>query len=246
MDSPQGDKTVRAGSGRSSHPNWAGQLRHLETPSCFRGCMRPICVSSATLDAAGRTTTSAEGCAITWQDAPVGSLRFQRQDNASAVRLSRPTVDLALENPRLRSRHHVESLRIENQRTKRPGAINCRSMAWKSAPMPQIDLAHGINLGFVRVGPIYDQGQKLLKAVHRQERHVFPSALARGAAQPACRADYNKRRRPEENGRSALLPRSNRSWTDWISCIADDELAIHVLAQPVSPRLPVEAIRRRT
>jgi hypothetical protein len=235
-DDSQGDKTARLVPD-GVHPNWAGHF--VMATLMLQGLHAPDLVSSAVLDAAGRTTTSAENCVITWQDSPAGTIRFQRTDNALPWPTP-PDVDLALKLPGFdpattlnRYELKITGLKAASYQLTIDGA--------EIGTYAQSDLANGINLGFLRAGPIYDQGQKLLKAVVDKNDTFFHRwrEVQLGPPPPpgTNAADLQKLDAAHQTEVKPELDRLDKQ-------IADDEAAIHQLSQPVPHTFQLEPVTR--
>jgi lysophospholipase L1-like esterase len=143
------------------HPNWRGHL--IMAALILQAMHAPALVSSATLDAATRVTVATEGCTIDWQSGPANELQFRRTDQSLPWPIS-PECDLALRLP------GFDPAAALNQYELKVTGLSAKryQLSVDNQPIAAFskgDLADGINLGFVEKGPIYDQGQKLLKAV---------------------------------------------------------------------------------
>ncbi len=143
------------------HPNWSGHL--VMAALILQAMHAPAVVSSATLDAAAHNTVAAEGCTITWQNSASDSVQFQRSDEALPWPIS-PECDLALKLP------GFDPATTLNQYNLKVTGLQADAYQLFIDDQPiatyaKEALANGVNLGFVEKGPIYDQGQKLLKAV---------------------------------------------------------------------------------
>jgi lysophospholipase L1-like esterase len=143
------------------HPNWAGHL--IMATLLLQAMHAPALVSSATLDAAAHSTTATDGCTITWQGSAGNTVQFQRTDETLPWPIS-PDCDLALKLP------GFDPATTLNQYLLKVTGLTADSYQLTIDDQPiatysRQALADGINLGFVQKGPIYDQGQKLLKAV---------------------------------------------------------------------------------
>ncbi len=151
------------------HPNWAGHL--IMATSVLQGLHAPALVSSASLDASARSTTASEGCTIEWQDAPNGGVQFKRTDEA----LPWPTpsfVDLALKIPGFDPATALNRYELKVAGLAE-GTYKLKIDDVEVGDYSKADLDKGINLGFVRKGSIYDQGQKLFKVVSEKNNAFF-------------------------------------------------------------------------
>jgi hypothetical protein len=210
-DPSLGDKTVRL-MPDGIHPDWAGHF-----------------ISSADLDATARSTISAQGCAITWQDASPGVVQFERKDEALPWPTP-PDVDMARKIPGFDPATDLNRYELKVSGLKEASYqlfIDDQAVGVYSGT----DLASGVNLGFLRQGPIYDQGQKLLKAVldkndtffHRWRNVELGPPPAAGTSVP----DIRKAEAAHLNDVKPELARLDK-------IIADDEQAIHALCQPTA------------
>jgi lysophospholipase L1-like esterase len=224
-DATLGDKSVRL-MPDGVHPNWSGQF--IMAALILQGLHAPDLVSSATLDAAARTTVSAQGCAITWQDAAPGVIQFERKDEALPWPVP-PEADLALKIPGFDPATTLNRYELKISGLKEP-SYQLSIDGQKIGVFPAAVLANGINLGFVRQGPIYDQGQKLLKAVIEKNDTFFNRwRNVQIGPPPAAGTSANDIRTAEAahvNDAKAELARLDQ-------VIAGQEAAIHLLAQPV-------------
>ena len=224
-DNSLGDKTVRL-MPDGIHPNWSGHL--IMAALILQALQAPSLVSSATIDAAGHSTTSSQGCSITWQDAPAGVVQFQRKDDALPW-ATPPESDLALKIPGFDPATTLNN--YELQVTGLTGASYKLSIDDQEiGTYAKADLAKGINLGFVRSGPIYDQGQKLLKAVVDKNDTFFHRwrevQLTPLPAPGTNAADIKK---ADADHLASVKPQLDQL----DKTIADDEQAIKTLCQPV-------------
>jgi lysophospholipase L1-like esterase len=160
QDGMLGDKTERLVPD-GLHPNWSGHL--IMATLILQAMHAPALVSSATLDAATHTTTAAEDCTIAWQSSASDTVQFQRTDEALPWPIS-PDCDLALKLPGFDPATTLNQYNFK--------VVGLQADAYEllidDQPIASYSkevLANGINLGFVKKGPIYDQGQKLLQAV---------------------------------------------------------------------------------
>ncbi len=143
------------------HPNWSGHL--IMAALILQAMHAPDLVSSVTLDASTHTTVATDGCAIAWQSSAGNTVQFQRTDDALPWPIP-PDCDLALKLPGFdpATTLNQDILKVTGlQEDFYQLLIDDQPIATYSKEA----LANGINLGFVEKGPIYDQGQKLLKAV---------------------------------------------------------------------------------
>jgi lysophospholipase L1-like esterase len=233
-DNSLGDKTVRL-MPDGVHPNWSGHL--IMAALILQGLQAPSLVSSATIDAASRSTTSSQGCSITWQDAPAGVVQFLRKDGALPWPTP-PETDLALKIPGFDPATALN--RYELQVTGLTEASYKLSIDDQEiGTYAKADLASGINLGFVRKGPIYDQGQKLLKAVIDKNDTFFHRwrevELTPPAAPGTNPADIRKADAAHLEAVKPELDQLDKS-------ITDDELAIKLLCQPLPHVFKLEPI----
>jgi len=224
-DNALGDKTVRL-MPDGVHPNWSGHL--IMAAIILQGLHAPDLVSSATLDAAHGSTTSTDGCAITWQNAPPGVVQFQRKDNALPWPLP-PETDLALKIPGFDPATTLNRYELKVTGLKEASyklSVDGRELGIYS----KAGLANGINLGFVRQGPIYDQGQKLLKAVLDKNDTFFHRWRdVQIGQQPSPGTNLADVRKAELAHSDEVKPELAR--LDKV--IADDEQAINLLRQPI-------------
>ena len=225
-DASAGDKTVRL-MPDGVHPNWAGHF--IMASLILQGLHAPAVVSSATLDAAARTTVSAEDCTIAWQDGGAGMVQFQRTD-AALPWPTPPDADVAMKIPGFDPATTLNRYELTVGGLKE-GSYQLSIDDVGVGSYSSADLAKGVNLGFLRAGPIYDQGQKLLKAVEDKNDAFFNRwrTVEVGPAPAAgmSAADMRKAEGDHANAVKAQL-------VDLDKVIAEDEAAIHALAQPVA------------
>ena len=218
------------------HPNWNGHF--VMAAIILEGLHAPPVVSAAVLDASKHLTTSSEGCVIEWETAPARTVQFKRTD--AALPWPVPTeVGAAFNIPGFDpattlNRYDLKitgltdvfyRLLIDNTE------IGIYSKA---------DLAQGVNLGFVRKGPLYEQGQKILKAVVEKNDTFFKRWRTVQIGAPILpgmkAADLQ---RAEKTHLDEVKPELER--LDKI--IVADEQAIHELCQPVPHVFRLEPTR---
>ncbi len=151
------------------HPNWGGHL--IMATAILKGLRAPALVSSASLDAGTRSIIAAKGCAIEWQDAPNDVVQFKRTDEALPWPID-PECDLALKIPGFDPATALNRYELKVKGLK-AASYKLTMDDHEIGTYSSADLANGVNLGFVRQGPIYDQGQKLLKAVVDKNNAYF-------------------------------------------------------------------------
>ena len=235
-DDSLGDKSTRL-MPDGVHPNWSGHF--IMAALILQGLHAPDLVSSATLEAAGHATTSAENCSITWQDAPAGTLQFERKDDALPWPTP-PDADLALKIPGFdpatalnRYELRITSLAAPSYKLSIDGQ--------EIGIYTQAALARGINLGFVRRGPLYDQGQKVLAAViDKNEAFYNRWRTVEIGAPPAPGTSIADIRKAEAAHAEEVKPQL----AQLDKLIADKELAIHQLAQPIPHIFKLEPVTR--
>jgi len=229
-DDSLGDKTARL-TLDGVHLNWSGHL--VLAALILQGIQAPDLVSSATLNGADRTTTAAQGCTITWQDAPAGAIQFERKDEALPWPIP-PEADLALKLPGFDPATTLN--RYELKVTGLTGASYRLTIDGEEIGVyAQAELAQGINLGFMRRGPIYAQGQKLLQAVEAKNDAFFNrwrTVQIGGAPAPGTSADDLAAHAAEVK---AELPKLDQA-------IAGQEAVIHGLCQPVAHVFRLEPV----
>jgi len=233
-DNAPGDKTVRL-MPDGVHPNWMGHF--MMAALILQGLHAPDLVSSATLDAARSATTSAQGCAITWQNAPAGVVQFQRNDDALPWPVP-PEADPALKIPGFDPATTLNRYDLKVSGLK--GAFYKLSIDGREiGAYSQADLATGVNLGFVRQGPIYDQGQKLLAAVIEKNETFFNRwrnvQVGQQSPPGMNAADMRKAEMAHSDQVKPELVRLDK-------VIADEEQAIDVLRQPVAHVFKLEPV----
>jgi hypothetical protein len=233
-DDSAGEKTVRL-IPDGVHPDWPGHF--LMAALILQGLHAPDLVSSAALDAASRSTLSTQGCAITWQDAPAGVVQFQRQDEALPWPVP-PEADLALKIPGIDpgttlNRYELKVAGLTGASYKL--SIDDQEIGTYS----QTDLANGINLGFVRHGPIYDQGQKILQAV-LDKNDVFFKRWRNVQLSPAPPPGTSAADARKLDAAHAAEVKPQLAQLD--KTIADDEQAIRTLCQPTPHVFKLEPV----
>ena len=233
-DNSLGDKAVRL-MPDGVHPNWSGHL--IMAALILQGLHAPDLVSSAVLDAAGRATTSAEGCTITWQDAPAGTLQFERKDDALPWPVP-PDADPALKIPGFDPATTLNRYELKVTGLTAP-SYKLSIDGQEIRIYTQAALAGGINLGFVRRGPLYDQGQKLLAAVIDKNDAFYNRwrtvEIGPPPAPGTAIADIRKAEAAHAEEVKPQLAQLDK-------LIADKEQAIHQLAQPVPHVFKLEPV----
>lgn len=224
-DSSLGDKSVRLVPD-GVHPNWSGHF--IMAALVLQGLRAPDLVSSATLDAGSHSTISTEGCSITWQDAAPGVVQFERTDGALPWPTP-PDVDMALKIPGFdpaTTLNRYELKLIGLKEASYQLSIDDQVVGVYS----QVDLAHGVNLGGLRRGPIYDQGQKLIKAVEDKNDTFFNRwrnvEIGPPPAPGTSAADIRK-------AEAAHLAEVKPELARLDQVLGDEEQAIHLLCQPL-------------
>ncbi len=224
-DNSLGDKSERL-MPDGVHPNWSGHL--IMAALILQGLHAPDLVSSAVLDAAGRSTVSTQGCAITWQNAAAGVVQFERKDEALPWPTP-PEVDPALKIPGFDPAATLNRYELKVTGLKE-ASYRLSIDEQEVGAYSQADLAKGVNLGFVRSGPLYDQGQKLLKAVMEKNDAFFNRwRKVQIGEPPPPGTSIPDIRKAETAHMAEVKPELER--LDKV--IADQEQAIHALCQPV-------------
>ena len=233
-DASLGDNAVRL-MPDGIHPNWSGHF--IMAALVLQGLHAPALVSSAALDASAHTTISAEGCTITWQDAGPGVVQFERKD-AALPWPTPPDVDPALKLPGFDPASTLNQYELKISGLKEVSyqlSIDGQAVGVYSSA----DLANGINLGFLRKGPIYDQGQKLLKAVLDKNDTFFQRwrtvEIGPPPAPGTSAADLRKAEAAHANEVKPQLAQLDK-------VIADDEQAIHLLSTPAPHVFKLEPV----
>lgn len=154
------------------HPNWGGGL--IMASIILQGLHAPAVVSSVSLDAAGHSIMESRGCKVAWQDSSEEDvLQFKRTDDALPwPMLDDPKVELAMKIPGFDPATTLNKYGLAVTGLKAASytlSIDGHPIGVYSSN----DLAAGINLGFVKQGPIYDQTQALLKAVMAKNALYF-------------------------------------------------------------------------
>jgi len=218
-DDSLGNKTPRLTTD-DVHLNWSGHF--IMAALILQGLHAPDLVSSASLDATNHQTT-----VITWQDSTAGVVQFQRKDDSLPWPLP-PEVDLALKIPGF-----DPATALDRYELKITGLKQARYLLSiddeKIGTYSQADLDKGINLGLVRQGPIYDQEQKILKAVQDKNDAFFNRwrnvQLGPPEAPGTSAADLRKAETEHLNEVKPQLTQLDKT-------ISDDEQAIRDLCQP--------------
>ncbi|HEY0256431.1 MAG TPA: SGNH/GDSL hydrolase family protein [Candidatus Methylacidiphilales bacterium] len=233
-DASAGQKTARL-MPDGVHPNWSGHF--IMATLVLQGLHAPDLVSSAILDAASHSTLSAQGCTITWQDAGPGVVQFERTDVALPWPTP-PNVDLALKIPGFDPATKLNRYDLKISGLKEPFyqlGIDDQIIGVYS----QSDLANGVNLGFLRRGPLYDQGQKLLKAVLDKNDTFFNRWRTVEIGPPSTQMTNAPDIRKAE---AAHLDEVKLELARLDKVIADEEQAIHLLSQPVPHVFKLEPV----
>jgi hypothetical protein len=235
-DGALGDKTARL-MPDGVHPNWSGHF--IMAAIILQSLHAPDLVSSAALDAARRVTTSTHSCTIAWQNAAEGVVQFQRKDEALPWPVP-PEADLALKIPGCNpattlNRYDLKVTGLKE--TTYTLSIDGRKIGVYS----EASLADGINLGFVRQGPIYDQGQKLLKAVLDKNDTFFNRwhniQIGQQSSPGKNPLDWRKAELAHSDEVKPELAKLDK-------IIADEEETINVLRQPVVHVFKIEPATR--
>jgi lysophospholipase L1-like esterase len=220
------------------HPNWSGHF--IMAAIILQGLHAPDLVSTATLDAARGVTTSTQACTITWKNAPEGVVQFQRKDDALPWPVP-PEADLALKIPGFDPATTLNRYELKITGLKETAymlSIDGEEIGVYSGGA----LANGVNLGFVRRGPIYEQGQKLLKAVLDKNETFFNRwHNVQIGPQPAPGTNALDLRNAELAHANEVKPELAR--LDKI--IADEEQTINVLRQPVAHLFNIKPVARQ-
>jgi len=146
-----------------THPNWGAHL--VMATVILQRFRAPALVSSVSVDAAARSISSSQDCVVEWQDVPNGALQIKRTDRALPWPLpDDPAIDLALKLPGFDPATALNRYEYKVTGLK-PGYYKLTIDGAEIGTYLGSDLARGINLGFVKQGPIYDQEQQLLQAV---------------------------------------------------------------------------------
>jgi lysophospholipase L1-like esterase len=169
---PMGDPSIVRLTNEGVHPNWGGHL--IMATVILQGLHAPADVSSVTIDAGGHSIIAAQGCSVDWQTvADVGVVQFKRTDEALPWPIPvDPRIDTVLKIPGFDPAQALNRYGLTVSGLKEANYVlfidNDKIDTYSSA-----DLAKGINLGFVPKGPIYEQGQQLLKAVMAKNDDYF-------------------------------------------------------------------------
>jgi len=145
------------------HPNWGGHL--IMATILLQGMHAPAEVSSVTLDSAAHSIMASQGCSVEWLDSPAGTVRFKRTDDCLPWPIPVDSrIDMVMKIPGFDPVTALNRYGLKVTGLKETAytlAIDEKDCGVYTSA----DLANGVNLGFARQGPIYDQGQELLKAV---------------------------------------------------------------------------------
>lgn len=203
------------------HPELGGHF--LMATIILRGMKAPALVSSASLDATAKSTSSAQGCTIEWQDAPAGSVQFKRTDNCLPWPVPNDSrIDLVMKIPGFDPATWLNQYELKVANLTEASytlSIDDKEIGTYAAA----DLAKGVNLGFMRKGPIFDQGQKLYQAIVAKNEVYY----TRWRGVQIARLDGWIAKVPGiEDARTAELARMDK-------IIADDEAKIDELRKPV-------------
>jgi lysophospholipase L1-like esterase len=214
------------------HPNWGGHL--IMATAILQGLHAPAMVSSLTLDGAGHAITALEGCTAELQDAPDGAIQFKRADRALPWPVPEdPSVDVALKIPGFDPATALNQYELTVTGLTAPAyklTIDGKDIDTYTAA----DLAKGVNLGFMRQGPIFDQEQLLAGGVLVKNDAYF--ALWR-MVQIYQAPDWMKKVAGLEEARKAEITRLTK-------VISDDEKAIDALRQPVPHIFRLEPVTK--
>lgn len=166
-----GDANVTRLTQDGIHPNWGGHL--IMATVILLQLQAPGDVSSVTVDATAHSITASQGCTVEWQDALNGVIQFKRTDEALPWPVpADPTIDLVLKIPGFDPASGLNryGLKVDGLKA---ASYTLLIDNQEIATYPATDLAKGINLGFMRQGPIFDQEQQLLKAVMAKNDTYF-------------------------------------------------------------------------
>jgi len=218
--SPDLNIAARLISGDGVHPRWGGHL--IMAASILQGLHAPALVSSMTVDAIDHTITHAQACTGEWQDTQGGAVQFKRTDEALPWPLPvDPGIDLALKIPGFDPGTDLDRYELRVTGLKEQ-SYNLSIDGIAVGSYASADLAQGVNLGLVRQGPIYDQEQRLLKAI-MTKNDAFYNRWRN--VQILTLPDWTKNISGIEEARAVELQRLDKS-------IADDEQAIDELRKP--------------
>lgn len=145
------------------HPNWGGHF--MMAAIILQGLKAQAAVSSVTVDAAAQSIVDSQACTVEWQKVPNGAIQLKRTDEAMPWPIpDDPTIGLAFKFPGFDPATTLNRYILKVTGLPQPSyklTIDGKEIGVYAST----DLASGVNLGFVRQGPIYDQGQLLLQAV---------------------------------------------------------------------------------
>jgi hypothetical protein len=215
------------------HPGWAGHL--VIAATLLQALHAPDLVSAAELDAPARATRSATGCTITWQDTPAGVIQFQRLDDALPWPTP-PEVDPALRLPGFDLATTLNRYELKVTGLAAP-AYTLSIDGQPIGTYKPAELAAGVNLGFVRRGPIYDQGQRLLKAVvEKNDAFAHRWQDVQLGPPPPAGTSAADQRKLESTHLATVRPELARL----DAAIAEQERAIRTLCRPVAHTFRLE------
>ncbi len=153
------------------HPNWGGHL--VMATAILQGLRAPAMVSTVTVDAAAKSIATSEGCTVEWNDVPNGAVQIKRTDRALPWPIpSDPVIDAVMKIPGFDpattlNRYEIKATGLTEASYKL--TIDGQDIGTYASS----DLVNGVNIGFVKQGPIYDQGQQLLKLVQAKNDAYF-------------------------------------------------------------------------
>ena len=211
------------------HPEWPGGM--VMATTILTALHGPALVSAASLDAGTRTTVAAQDCTIEWQDAPTGAVQFKRTDKALPWPTP-PDIDVTLKIPGFDPAGTLNRYELKVANLKAPSyklTIDGKDIGTYAST----DLAAGVNLGFVRQGPIYDQGQQLFKTVTDKNDAYFTRWR-----KLQVKAIPEKRK----NDPAFMQDRQTQMAT-LDKQIADDEATIETLRKPVPHVFKLEPVK---
>jgi hypothetical protein len=206
------------------HTSMAGGL--LMAHTILVGLGAPAKVSEATFDA-GTGQAKASGCDISSVTASADGVRFERKDGSIPLPVHKDWKDLLPYVNELKDLNWY-GLTVKGLKDgKYQVLIDGAAVAEYSAD----ELAAGVNLGNATTGPIFEQGQKLFKAINDKNKLVHARFREVVMFQsPAWAADAIAPKRIDELAKRAEV-------------IATKQSAIDKLAKPVAHTFEVKAVK---
>jgi lysophospholipase L1-like esterase len=190
------------------------------------GLKAPALVSDVTIDAAAGKS-DAKGCAVAKLKASAGSVSFERSDNALPLPVLKEWLPVLPYINQLKDLNWY-GLKVTGLDK---GKYKLEIDGKEAGTFTSEELAAGVNVGNLQTGPIYEQGQNVLKAINAKNQQVhqrFRGVLMFQA--PDWLADVAAERKPAELGKRM----------DKINAL---QAEIYKMAQPAPRQFELKAVQ---